>query len=85
MCEKASFCCEQKPRLGEQEYPGARQPSQYPHDQFCRKNIPESSVVESAVMAQDVRGEQSICECILDRIVDHSELCADGLEKALGS
>lgn len=39
-----------------------------------QKEYPESSSVHCAVMALDVRGEQSICGCILDHIVDHSEL-----------
>lgn len=36
----------------------------------AERKVPESS----AVMALDVRGEQSICECILDHTVDHRGL-----------
>lgn len=73
MCEKASFCCEQKERLVS-ECVLEQGTLHNPHDQLCRKNIPESSVVHWAVMALDVRREQGICECILDHIVDHRDL-----------
>ncbi|XP_045926347.1 signal-induced proliferation-associated 1-like protein 2 isoform X3 [Micropterus dolomieu] len=49
-----------KARLGDWEYPGARQPSEYPHDQFCRKNIHESSVVDCAVIVLDLSFQHKV-------------------------